>query len=107
MVGFSTLPLPWPPMGSVRVRPQSFFASPVRRHTVFEYRSCLALCQIERAGYPSVPVVGGPVKVTALVLIGNGIVRLVAADVDVGKGVCHGAAGRSHLRQSRFAALYS
>src|ERR1019366_9326166 len=82
--------LPWPPTGSVRVRPQSFLASPVRRHTVFKYRSCLALCQVERAGYASVAVVGGPVKVKALVLIGNGILRLVAADVDVSKGMCHG-----------------
>src|ERR1700686_4837972 len=34
-------------------------------------------------------MVGGPVKVLPVVLIGYGILRLIAADVDVGEGMRH------------------
>src|ERR1039458_9955726 len=51
-------------------------------------------------------MVGGPVKVLPVVLIGNGILGPIAADVDVREGMSHGEIPRSHLGQSRFSALH-
>jgi hypothetical protein len=78
-----------PPVGRVLVRTEGFFASPVGRHTVFENGSCLSLRLCERGRHAAIAVVRGPVKVPAVVFLGDGILRLIAADVDVGKGMRH------------------
>ena len=54
----------------------------------------------------AIAVVGGPVKVAAVVLVGDEVLRLIAADVDVSEGMGHCVLGRLHLGQSRFAALH-
>src|ERR1017187_3669927 len=78
-----------PPVGGVRIRTEGFFASPVERHSVFEDVSRLRLGLRERGRHPAIAVVGEPVKVPPVVLIGDGILRLVAADVDVDERMGH------------------
>src|ERR1017187_2021485 len=65
-------------------------------HCVFEHASCLGLGLRERGGHPAIAMIGRPVKVPAVVLIGDGILRLIAADVDVGEGMGH-CGGPDHI----------
>jgi hypothetical protein len=42
---------------------------------------------LKGGGDTAIAVVGGPLKVAAIILVGDEVLRLVSADVDVSEGV--------------------
>ena len=79
----------WAPVAGVRLRPQRFFVSTVGRHTVFDRSSRARLGLLEGGRHAAIAVVRGPLKFPAVVLIGDEISRLIAANIDVGEGMGH------------------